>query len=216
MSTVFPSQGLSGLAPVVPQTPSAPAQGGFNELLNQVNGILDRADQLAAGYAQGKGNVAATATTSGYSGTSSEEDFIGAGYAAGAFAVRLQWGEFKFGYGGVSGTPSYGNPADDVKEIGIGFDWKDGANTVNLSYYNAKDDGPNLGAKTIDFAVLDTYALSKRTSVYGQIGYVKADAATATTGPGQSEAIAAFYTAGGAPVAGHSSTIVGIGMQHMF
>jgi len=54
MSIVFPSQGVSGLAPVVPQTPSAPAQGGFNEVLNQVNGILDRADQLAAGYAQGK------------------------------------------------------------------------------------------------------------------------------------------------------------------
>lgn len=54
MSTVVPSQGLSNLAPIAPQPAEAPAEGGFNELLNQVSGILDRADQLAAGYAQGK------------------------------------------------------------------------------------------------------------------------------------------------------------------
>jgi len=57
MSAVFPSQGLSGLAPVLPQPTQAAPQGGFNELLNQVDGILQRADQLAADYAQGKAGL---------------------------------------------------------------------------------------------------------------------------------------------------------------
>lgn len=54
MSIVIPSQGLPDLAPVRPQEASAPQQGGFPQLLEQVSGILERADQLAAGYAQGK------------------------------------------------------------------------------------------------------------------------------------------------------------------
>jgi len=179
---------------------------------------------ISAGYAQDKADVAATAAvaatattkavpaTTGYTGTNSQETVVGVGYAVGAFAVRLQYGEFKSGYGNNSNASTYGQAADDVKEVGIGFDWKDGANTVNLSYYNAKDDGPGLGGKTTDFAILDTYGLSKRTSIYGQIGYVKAD----QTGAGASEQIAAFYTAGGPPVPGNSSTVVGVGVQHTF
>jgi flagellar hook-basal body complex protein FliE len=54
MSIVLPSQGLPSLAPVTLDSATAPQQGGFGQLLEQVNTILDQADQLAAGYAQGK------------------------------------------------------------------------------------------------------------------------------------------------------------------
>ncbi len=54
MSIVIPSQSISGLAPIAPQPAEAPAEGGFNDLLNNVDQILKRADEMAAGYAQGK------------------------------------------------------------------------------------------------------------------------------------------------------------------
>jgi len=55
MSIALASQGLSSLAPIVPQT--ATEQGsanGFTQVLQSVNSILEQADQMAAGYAQGK------------------------------------------------------------------------------------------------------------------------------------------------------------------
>ncbi|HXW84647.1 MAG TPA: flagellar hook-basal body complex protein FliE [Candidatus Binataceae bacterium] len=55
MSIALASQGLSSLAPIVPQTATeqAPANG-FTQVLQSVNSILEQADQMAAGYAQGK------------------------------------------------------------------------------------------------------------------------------------------------------------------
>lgn len=47
--------GLSSLAPISPQdTGGGAAISGFSKVFEQVNTILDRADQLAAGYAEGK------------------------------------------------------------------------------------------------------------------------------------------------------------------
>jgi len=47
--------GLSSLAPITPQaTDGAAATSGFSKVFDQVNTILERADQLASGYAQGK------------------------------------------------------------------------------------------------------------------------------------------------------------------
>lgn len=54
MSIVLPTQGLPDLAPVTPQQAGGTHQGGFSQLLEQVNNVLAGADQLAAGYAQGK------------------------------------------------------------------------------------------------------------------------------------------------------------------
>jgi len=54
MSIILSTQGLPDLAPVVPQSEAGMHQGGFSQILEQVNGILASADQLAAGYAQGK------------------------------------------------------------------------------------------------------------------------------------------------------------------
>jgi len=166
---------------------------------------------VSAGYAENKANVVATATTPGYTGTSSKIDFIGAGYDFAPFAVRLQYQEFKNGYS-VTGAN-----ADDIKDIGIGFDWTAGANKLNLAYYNAKDDGTNLGGKTTEIALLDTYSLSKRTSVYGQIASVKSDAITATSGPGESAVLGGIYTPVGLFNATDTSTLfVGLGVQHVF
>lgn len=54
MSIILSTQGLPDLAPVVPQSDGGTKQGGFGQMLEQVNSILTSADQLAAGYAQGK------------------------------------------------------------------------------------------------------------------------------------------------------------------
>jgi flagellar hook-basal body complex protein FliE len=54
MNTILPSQGLPDLAPVTAQKASTPQQGGFEQMLEQVSDVLENADQIAAGYAQGK------------------------------------------------------------------------------------------------------------------------------------------------------------------
>jgi flagellar hook-basal body complex protein FliE len=54
MNTLLPSQGIPDLASITPQTASTPQQSGFEQLLQQVSDVLENADQMAAGYAQGK------------------------------------------------------------------------------------------------------------------------------------------------------------------
>ena len=54
MSAVISSQALPELAPIQPEPAQSSQGGGFESVLQDVNNILERADQLAAGYAQGK------------------------------------------------------------------------------------------------------------------------------------------------------------------
>lgn len=55
MNTILPNQAIPDLAPITAQqTSNAPQQGGFDQLLEQVSDVLENADQMAAGYAQGK------------------------------------------------------------------------------------------------------------------------------------------------------------------
>ncbi len=55
MSQVTASQGISSLAPVsMDGTAGATAGSGFGRLLEEVNTVLQRADHLASGYAEGK------------------------------------------------------------------------------------------------------------------------------------------------------------------
>jgi len=171
---------------------------------------------VSAGYVEDKANVPAQ----NYTGASSKDDFVGVGYAFGPYAVRVQYAEFKFNYS--PGPVDSGTAASDVKDIGVGFDWKSGANTVNFSYYRFKDDGSSppagvdVGGKTTELALLDTYNLSKRTAVYGQVARLKADSLTASSGPGASTfANGGIYLPANV-VPGDSSTIIGIGMQHEF
>jgi flagellar hook-basal body complex protein FliE len=55
MNTIVPNQAIPDLAPVTPQaTGSASQPNGFEQFLEQVSDLLEGADQMAAGYAQGK------------------------------------------------------------------------------------------------------------------------------------------------------------------
>lgn len=55
MSITIPSVGIQDLAPITPQTSTTPASpSGFAQLVEQVSDTLKQADQMAAGYAQGK------------------------------------------------------------------------------------------------------------------------------------------------------------------
>ncbi len=55
MINLLPGQAISSLAPITPQpAATAPQPGGFSQVLEQVSNVLENADQMAAGYAQGK------------------------------------------------------------------------------------------------------------------------------------------------------------------
>jgi flagellar hook-basal body complex protein FliE len=55
MSVTLPSIGIQDLAPIKPQsTPGAAPASGFAQVVEQVSDTLKQADQMAAGYAQGK------------------------------------------------------------------------------------------------------------------------------------------------------------------
>ncbi len=139
-------------------------------------------------------------------GNSSLIDDFGLGYDWGMIALRGQYAEFKSTYiGGVA--------ASDVKAWGVGLDWKISVpNKLNISYYDAKDDGASFGGKTTEIALLDIYSLSKRTQLYAQIAQVKSDA-----NAGLSAVIGGVgaYTAAPAST-GQSTNYFGIGVQHSF
>jgi predicted porin len=170
---------------------------------------------VSAGFAENKANLAAVPASVGppavaaqpaYTGKSSQIDFIGVGYEFAPFAVRAQYQQFKSGYNNL------GDNASDVKDFGIGFDWTAGANKLNLAIYDAKDDGPNLGGKTREIALLDTYGLSKRTSIYGQIASLKSDANS-----GVDAGLGGIYTPVGLfNATGATTLFIGLGVQHTF
>jgi flagellar hook-basal body complex protein FliE len=54
MNIITPLQGLPSLAPITPQPATTSPAGGFEQVLEQVSTVLENADQMAAGYAQGK------------------------------------------------------------------------------------------------------------------------------------------------------------------
>jgi flagellar hook-basal body complex protein FliE len=54
MNTIVPSQSIPDLASVTPQEATASQPSGFSQVLEQVSNVLENADQMAAGYAEGK------------------------------------------------------------------------------------------------------------------------------------------------------------------
>ena len=54
MTPLLPTQVIPDLAPASAAAPGAPAQGGFERVLEQVDTTLKQADAMAAGYAEGK------------------------------------------------------------------------------------------------------------------------------------------------------------------
>jgi len=150
-----------------------------------------------------------TLDPTGLTGGASEIEVFGLGYDFGPVALRGQYGEFKSGgLGGLAG----GDYSSDIKSWGLGLDWKIApSNKMNFSYYDAKDDAVGAGGKTRVFALMDTYSLSKRTSIYGQIAEVHADATA-----GLSSVIGGVYTTAGLLAGAGSTNYVGVGIQHSF
>ncbi len=54
MSAVVASQGIGALAPLTAPQSAGGSQTGFAKVLEQVNDVLVRADNMAAGFAEGK------------------------------------------------------------------------------------------------------------------------------------------------------------------
>jgi predicted porin len=154
-----------------------------------------------------KAECVTNATTCTSAHTSSQIDAFGLAYAMGPWAVRGQYGEYKSAYN------NGGTALEDVKNWGVGFDFKTSdTNKLNAAYYRSKDSGAPAGGKTTELALLDIYSLSKRTSVYGQVASVKTD-----TNAGASAALGGIYTPVGLfASAGVTTTLFGFGMQHVF
>jgi len=142
-------------------------------------------------------------------GTSSSEFTIfGLGYANGPFALRAQSGDYKTMYGLIAA----GVAATDVKAWGVGADWKFSTeNKLNLSYYDAKDDGAIGGGKTKTVALLDTYSLSKGTVLFAQVASIKVD-----SNPGLSNLMDEIYAPAGIAAPGGNTTAFGFGVNHRF
>jgi predicted porin len=107
-----------------------------------------------------------------------------------------------------------GVAATDVKAWGVGGDWKMSTeNKLNLSYYDAKDAGAIGGGTgvTKTLALLDTYALSKRTTLFVQLASIKVD-----TTAGLSNLMDIIYAPAGIAAPGGNTTAFGLGMNHSF
>ncbi len=131
---------------------------------------------------------------------------LGGAYAAPAYAVRAQIGEFQSGFAG-------GVAAHDVRTWGIGLDIKTlPSQVLNLAYYSASDKGAAFGGSGSELALMDTYDLFKDTQVYGQIAAVRADA-----NAGYAAAYGGIYTAeNGLTSAAGTTTFIGAGVRYSF
>lgn len=124
---------------------------------------------------------------------------IGAGYTAGAFTGKINY------LRGANNNAALVETSD-VGVLGLGVDWKTGANnTVMAALYFGKD--KNNGAdKTNTLVLSDEYALSKRTTLYGTLALAQAKAgATLRT----------TVVAGGT-AANTNTTLLNIGVKHSF
>lgn len=95
---------------------------------------------------------------------------VGAGYTMGALTGKVN-------YLKAREKNLAGGDASDVGVLGLGLDWKMAANnTVMAAVYLADDNDTATSSKTTSFVLSDEYALSKRTTLYGQVAFVNADA----------------------------------------
>jgi len=124
---------------------------------------------------------------------------IGAGYTMGDFTGKVNY---------LRGTNK--NVAlvetSKVGVFGVGVDWKTATNnTVGAAAYFGKDKD-NSADKTTTLILSDEYALSKRTTLYGQLAFAnaKAGATLLTT-----------VVAGGT-MADKTTTLFNVGIKHSF
>lgn len=124
---------------------------------------------------------------------------VGAGYTMGAFTGKLNF---------LRGDNRDAALVDTskVNVFGLGVDWRTASNnTVIAAVYFGKDKD-NSSDKTKTFILSDEYALSKRTTLYGQLAYARADAgATLLT----------TVVAGGT-LADTNTSLLNVGIKHSF
>jgi predicted porin len=93
---------------------------------------------------------------------------VGAGYTMGAITGKLNYlrGENKDAATLIESK---------VDVIGVGLDWRTAVNnTAGVAVYHGKDKNDNAD-KTTTLILSNEYSLSKRTTLYGQLAYAKAD-----------------------------------------
>lgn len=156
---------------------------------------------LGATYA-GPFSLSAAYQSTNLPGTSDRMSAIytlGAGYAMGDFTGKLNY---------LRGVNKNANLVETSKVdvFGLGVDWRTAPNnTVIAAVYYGKDKN-NSADKTTTLLFSDEYALSKRTTLYGQLAYARADAgATLLT----------TVVAGGT-AADTNTALFNVGIKHSF
>ena len=125
---------------------------------------------------------------------------VGAGYTMGALTGKVNY--LKAREKSLAGVD-----LTDVGMLGLGLDWKLAANnSVMLAVYSGKDSKTVVASKTTSFVLSDEYALSKRTTLYGQVAVANADA-----GAGLRTSIVA-----GGTLADKNATLFNVGVKHSF
>jgi predicted porin len=146
--------------------------------------------------------VSASYQTTNHPGTSSKLSTmytVGAGYTMGDMTIKANY------LNGVNTTVA-GADTNEAGIFGIGLDWKtSSANTVLIAYYHGNDDKVN-DSTTNTFVVANEYALSKRTTLYGQLAFANADSAAD---------LRTSVVAGGTQ-AGKTTSLLNVGIKHSF
>jgi predicted porin len=124
---------------------------------------------------------------------------VGAGYTMGAITAKVNY------LNGVNKNLA-GVETNDVGIVGLGLDWKtSSANTVIAAFYRGKDDKIS-SSSTSTFILADEYALSKRTTLYGQLAFANAD-----VNAGLRTSVIAGGTA-----ADKNTSLLNVGIKHSF
>ena len=156
---------------------------------------------ISGAYQQDKGfQTAGSFDTTKYS--------IGGAYSFSDFTVTLNYLD------NASTNAIGGAKVAHVDVIGAGLNYRSSANnTATVAFYGSKDKiNSNANSKT--WILSDDYALSKRTTIYGLLSGVNADANYAAVGGGSAFGVANnnLYL----PTAGKNSTAVEFGIRHTF
>jgi predicted porin len=128
---------------------------------------------------------------------------VGAGYTMDAFTGKLNY------LRGENKDSTTMQETSKVDVVGLGLDWKTAVNnTASVAVYHGKDKNNNSD-KTTTFILSDEYSLSKRTTLYGQLAYAKANS-------GATLMTAVVNNGTGITAADTNTTLLNVGIKHSF
>ena len=176
---------------------------GYSVAENSATGPTGGAVLALGATYSGPLTVSAAYQKANYANTSSELSTVyslGASYTMGALTGKVNY--LKAREKSLAGVD-----LTDVGMLGLGLDWKLAANnTLMFAVYTGKDSKTVAASKTTSFVLSDEYALSKRTTLYGQVAFANADA-----GAGLRTSIVA-----GGTLADKNATLFNVGVKHSF